>query len=48
MENVVITPHQSQSSPNGLNRFIALFTENLRRYQTGEQLINVVDKQRGY
>jgi D-2-hydroxyacid dehydrogenase (NADP+) len=48
MENVVITPHQSQSSPNGLNRFIELFTENLRRYQAGESLINVVDKQRGY
>jgi phosphoglycerate dehydrogenase-like enzyme len=48
MENVVITPHHAASTPYLLDRFIEIFTENLRRYQAGEPLINVVEKRLGY
>ncbi len=48
MENVVITPHHAGASPYAMERFIGIFTENLRRYQAGEPLINVVDKRLGY
>ena len=48
MPNVIITPHNSWSSPHIEEREIALFLENLRRYVAGEPLLNVVDKQAGY
>ena len=48
MDNVVITPHFSHESPNKIDRLIAIFTENLRRYQNDEPMINVVDKRLGY
>ena len=48
MENVIVTPHHAGSSPNHMNRLIDLFKENLKRYQNGDKMINVVDKQVGY
>lgn len=48
MPNVIITPHNSWSSPHIEEREIDLFLENLRRYVAGEPLLNVVDKQAGY
>ena len=48
MENVLITPHIAGMSPHQADRVIALFAENLRRYQSGRKLINVVDKKAGY
>jgi phosphoglycerate dehydrogenase-like enzyme len=48
MPNVIITPHSSWLSPYHRGRRINIFIENLRRFQTGGQLINTVDKQRGY
>jgi phosphoglycerate dehydrogenase-like enzyme len=48
MENVVITPHVSGASPTYFDRAIPLFCENLRRYLTGQPMINVVDPARGY
>lgn len=48
MPNVLITPHNSWSSPHIEEREIELFLENLRRYVAGEPLLNVVDKQAGY
>lgn len=48
MPNVLITPHQSWSSPHIEEREVDLFLENLRRYVAGEPLLNVVDKQAGY
>ena len=47
-ENVIITPHVSGTSPAYMDRAIPLFCENLRRYLTGESLVNVVDKELGY
>ncbi len=48
MLNVIITPHNSWSSPHIDEREIELFLENLRRYVAGEPLRNVVDKKAGY
>ena len=48
MENVIITPHSSSSSPRVRQRTLALFTENLRRYKAGEPLLNRVDFAVGY
>lgn len=48
MPNVIITPHNSWSSPHIEEREIELFLENLRRYVAGEPLRNVVDKKAGY
>ncbi len=47
-ENVIITPHIAGRSDGEHARYMALFRENLRRFQNGEPLINVVDKQKGY
>ena len=48
LENVIITPHDSGSSPRAGERTLALFAENLRRYKAGEPLINRVDYEAGY
>lgn len=48
LENVMITPHSSNSSPNVRQRTVGLITENLRRYKAGEPLINVVNLEAGY
>lgn len=48
MGNVVITPHVAGASPETWGRQLALMRENLRRYASGEPLLNVVDKQAGY
>lgn len=48
LPNVLITPHCSGMSPRIVDRTIALFLDNLERYQTGEPLRNVVDQTTGY
>ncbi len=48
MENVIITPHTSGHSVRVNGRAVDLFCENLRRYWSGERLVNVVDKGAGY
>lgn len=48
LPNVIMTPHMSGISDGYARRGAALFRENLRRYLAGEELINVVDKQKGY
>jgi phosphoglycerate dehydrogenase-like enzyme len=49
MPGVVLTPHLSPSSDADLWPPVkALFVENLRRYLDGEELLNVVDRSRGY
>jgi len=48
MEQVIITGHYAGSTPFYFDRVMEIFLENLKRYQNGEPLINVVDKQRGY
>jgi len=48
MENVIITGHYAGRNPHYLDRLMEIFLENLRRYQAGKPLINVVDKRLGY
>ncbi len=48
LENVIITSHTSGHSPKMLERRFDLLCENIRRYQAGETLINIVDQAHGY
>ena len=48
MENVIITPHAAGGSPNRTERTVELFCENLRRLLSGQPLLSVIDKKRGY
>lgn len=46
--NLIITCHSSGHSPRSIERQMAVFSENIRRYLAGLPLLNVVDKKRGY
>ena len=48
LDNVLITPHISGTGGESLNKTIALALENLRRYQNGEPMLNMVDTTLGY
>ena len=48
LEQVILTPHVSATSPRVFDRMAAVFAENLRRYIAGEPLLHVVDASRGY
>ncbi len=50
MDNVIITPHSAMRSsyPYTEERRMDLLTENTRRFLSGEPLLNLVDKQKGY
>ncbi len=48
LPNVLITPHTSGFRPDHWDAATDLFAENLRRFETGEPLLNVVDKEAGY
>jgi phosphoglycerate dehydrogenase-like enzyme len=48
LPNVIITPHTSGFRPDHWDAATALFAENLRRFERGEPLLNVVDKEAGY
>jgi len=47
-DNVVITPHVAGQSDGVNARQMELFKENIANFVKGEQLVNVVDKQKGY
>jgi len=44
LDNLVLTPHVSGGSREAFERSLVIFRENLRRYMSGESLLNVVDK----
>ena len=48
MPNVIITPHTSGFRPDHWAAATDLFADNLRRFDVGEPLLNVVDKDAGY
>ena len=48
LDNVIVTPHYAGSTPEYFNRAIDIFCDNLRRFLKGEEMVNVVDKKRGY
>jgi phosphoglycerate dehydrogenase-like enzyme len=47
-DNVVITPHVAGRSQHDKARMVGTMKENLLRFVEGKQLINIVDKQKGY
>lgn len=48
LPNVLITPHISGFRPDHWDAITALFADNLRRFESGQPLLNVVNKQAGY
>ena len=48
LPNVVITPHSSGFRASHWDDVLDLFTDNLRRFQHGEPLHNLVDPEAGY
>ncbi|HVR74641.1 MAG TPA: NAD(P)-dependent oxidoreductase [Planctomycetota bacterium] len=48
LPNVVITPHNAGQSDGSRRRIRLLARENIRRFVSGEPLLNVVDKTEGY
>ncbi len=48
MENVLITPHSSVGGDPADDRIVCLFMVNLEKFFNGENLLNMIDKQRGY
>ncbi|MDX1314426.1 MAG: D-2-hydroxyacid dehydrogenase [Eudoraea sp.] len=48
MENVLLVPHDSHSSPYIGDRIIDMFCENLQRYVKGDSLQNICDPKKGY
>jgi phosphoglycerate dehydrogenase-like enzyme len=46
--NLIITPHSSAASKLTTDLVWSMFTENLGRFMRGEELMNQVDKRRGY
>ena len=48
LPNVLITPHVAGVSDNDYQRYRAIILENLKRYQSGGKMLNVVDLERGY
>ena len=48
LDNAILTPHISNSSPLVRERSLALVTENVRRFKAGEPLLNLVDRTVGY
>jgi phosphoglycerate dehydrogenase-like enzyme len=48
LPNVIVTPHTSGAMEDYWTPLVALFAENLRRFERGDPLLNVVDKAAGY
>lgn len=46
--NVLITPHTAGFRPDHWDAAVAMFADNLRRFDAGQPLLNVVDKRIGY
>ena len=46
--NLLVTPHMAGIVGDYIERVVAIFAENLKRFETGEPLLNQVDRDRGY
>ena len=47
-KNVIITPHLSGFASNYQDRVVDILIANVDRYNEGKELLNVVDRDRGY
>jgi phosphoglycerate dehydrogenase-like enzyme len=48
LENVLLSPHCADHTPDSLDRAMQFFIAQFERFQKGEPLMNVVDKKIGY
>jgi phosphoglycerate dehydrogenase-like enzyme len=48
IDNAILTPHVSNSSPRVRERSLTLVVANVRRFKAGEPLLNLVDRSVGY
>jgi phosphoglycerate dehydrogenase-like enzyme len=48
LDNVLLSPHCADHTPDWQQRAMRLFLENFERYRKGAPLLNVVDKKSGY
>lgn len=48
LPNVILSPHMSGSSDKRPQHLITLFCENLKRYLRGEEMLNVIDREKSY
>ena len=48
LENVLLSPHCADHTPNWLDNAMQFFIEQHGRFQKGEPLLNIVDKKLGY
>ncbi len=48
MENVLLSPHCADHTPDWLDNSMRFFISQLDRFKRGDALLNVVDKTRGY
>ncbi len=48
LENVLLSPHCADHTPDWLERAMQFFLEQFERFRKGETPLNVVDKRRGY
>jgi len=48
LENVLLSPHCADHTPDWLDNSMRLFIEQLKRFLRGEPLLNIVDKELGY
>ena len=48
LDNLLLSPHAADHTPDWQQRAMQLFLDNFARYRNGQPLRNVVDKRRGY
>jgi len=48
LPQVVATPHAAGVTPHFWERFIKIIIENVKRLESGEELLNITDKMLGY
>ncbi len=46
--NLILTPHRAGASQHRHRDIVNFFLQNLRRYLSGERVLNIVDKRRGF
>lgn len=48
LPNLLVTPHIAAKSPYYIDRSLKLFIENLHKFLSRSEMINVIDKEKGY
>jgi len=46
--NIILTPHRAGASQHRPRKVYEFFAAQLERYVKGEQVLNIVDKRKGY